>query len=93
MPEPRGRTVQPIDGHTCEVCLRITREPIIHADTGDAFCGRCAVELASSEASTYRTVLARLVALKDGPRDAAYERDKPAAWQAARDALALREES
>lgn len=34
-----------------------------------------------------RATLARLVALKDGPRDAAYERNKPAAWQAARDAL------
>lgn len=89
-PPARESGVRPIDGNTCEVCLRITVEPIIHADTGDAFCGRCALELSSSEANMYRQALAKLVALKDGPRDASYERERPAAWQAARDALALR---
>lgn len=35
-----------------------------------------------------RAALARLVALKDGPRDEAYERDKSRAWDAARRAVA-----
>lgn len=35
-----------------------------------------------------RNALAKLVELKDGPRDENYEREKPLAWQAARDALA-----
>jgi hypothetical protein len=32
-------------------------------------------------------VLARLLALRDGPRDENYEREKPLAWEAAREAL------
>ena len=36
------------------------------------------------ELERYRAALAALVRLKDGPRDAAYERDKPAAWDLAR---------
>jgi len=45
-----------------------------------------------SAASTARAeVLAELVRLKDGPRDAAYERDKPIAWARARAVLAQEE--
>ncbi len=41
------------------------------------------------ERDRYRAALTELVTLKDGPRDEDYERRKPLAWQAARDALAL----
>jgi hypothetical protein len=37
--------------------------------------------------NAYRQALARLVALKDGPRDEDYERCKPLAWEQARAAL------
>lgn len=42
---------------------------------------------APQETPTVRDALAELVRLKDGPRDEAYERDKPRAWDAARRAL------
>lgn len=55
--------------------------------------GQC-VKTARAEAAarardeaTCREALARLVALKDGPRDEAYERGKPLAWDQARAAL------
>lgn len=44
-------------------------------------------EKLQAERDAYRYVLEELVRLKDGPRGELYERDKPAAWQAARDAL------
>ncbi len=40
-----------------------------------------------AEVERLRAALRELVALKDGPRDADYERRKPAAWDAARRAL------
>lgn len=43
---------------------------------------------ASEHDDVVRAALARLVALKDGPRDEAYEREKGRAWSAARRALA-----
>lgn len=39
------------------------------------------------ERDELREALRELVDLKDGPRDADYERRKPLAWQAGRDAL------
>ena len=39
------------------------------------------------EVERLREPLLELVTLKDGPRDAEYERRKPLAWQAAREAL------
>lgn len=63
--------------------MRITEER--HAELLEAERDR--YRAAERECDSYREVLAELVRLKDGPRDAAYERDKPKAWQAARDAL------
>ena len=39
--------------------------------------------------SEVREALAELVRLKDGPRDEAYERDKPLAWERARIVLGI----
>jgi hypothetical protein len=39
---------------------------------------------AAAERDTYRAALAELVRLKDGPRNDAYQRDKPLAWARAR---------
>lgn len=44
-----------------------------------------------SRADVFAGVLAELVALKDGPRDADYERRKPLAWERARAVLAAAE--
>jgi hypothetical protein len=43
-----------------------------------------------AEVERLRAALAELVALKDGPRDAEYEKAKPVAWERARRALAMR---
>lgn len=45
-----------------------------------------------NQADDAELALAELVRLKDGPRDEAYERDKPAAWDRARAVLARRAE-
>lgn len=55
---------------------------------GELFA-RAVNEVKSLEAAIerLRTAARELLDLKDGPRDADYERRKPAAWQALRDAL------
>jgi hypothetical protein len=51
-------------------------------------CSSASAKLIAARLSIpIRAALVELVALKDGPRDAEYERRKPLAWQAARDAL------
>jgi hypothetical protein len=47
-----------------------------------------AVAAVADENDALLAVLRELVRLKDGPRDAAYERDKPKAWDAARAVVA-----
>lgn len=41
----------------CECCGRWTLEPIHHGETGDAFCGACAVELLAGEVKLLREAL------------------------------------
>lgn len=66
------------DGMTlrCDRCgwWRPTHEPDLHALV--------------REAASYKSALAWLVRLKDGPRDATYEKEKPEAWAFARRVLA-----
>lgn len=62
------------------------------SDHGEYLRSRYVIEGATydrleAKCDRYRDALAELVRLKDGPRDEAYERDKPKAWQAAREAL------
>lgn len=55
-----------------------------------ALIARLAEEVeAENDAKAVRDALARLVELKDGPRDDAYERNKPRAWETAREVLGL----
>lgn len=58
------------------------------ADRGDATHWPTVAGVLAKEVEHLRGVLQELVDLKDGPRGADYERRKPAAWEAARDALA-----
>lgn len=44
------------------------------------------------ERSKYKSALAELVSLKDGPKDSMYYTRKPKAWARAREALGLQEE-
>jgi len=76
-------------GTVCEQCERRTMEPV-YTEDGDAFCGRCAVQLAP-ERDTEKLVgaLRRLVELKDHPEhDNISPIVKREAWDAARKALA-----
>lgn len=52
---------------------------------------RVRADHAIAESEQMREALSKLVELKDGPRDERYEREKPLAWQAAREALSRTE--
>jgi hypothetical protein len=76
----RTRKVAADSYHT--LCQRFVDEPLKTRELA------AAAEHARDAMRPVVEVLALLVALKDGPRDDDYERQKPAAWQTARDALA-----
>lgn len=69
-----------------DVAAELDRNARAIADTLD-IAGKALLD-AAAERDALRAAVAELVALKDGPRGAEYERRRPLAWDAARAALA-----
>lgn len=101
-PEPSAKTVLKlrlaeqdnenlrVAAERATVMLDATAQALEDAEA-DRDAARAELSAVRDRLDRHRAALAELVRLKDGPRDAAYERDKPVAWTEARAALAEEE--